>query len=91
VTIDDFMRPDRVIAGCSNEQAELVMRALYSPFLRNRDSLIVMDVHSAELTKYVANAMLATRISFIDEMALRAEKVGAELSMLKATQAINDR
>ena len=138
VAIDDFMRPDRVIVGCDNEQAALLMRALYSPFLRNRDRLILMDVRSAELTKYVANAMLATRISFMNEMAMLAEKVGAdiehvrvgigsdtrigthflyagcgwggscfpkdvralahiaeeagaELSMLKATQAINDR
>ena len=70
VAIDDFMRPDRVIVGCDNDQAALLMRALYAPFLRNRDRLMMMDVRSAELTKYVANAMLATRISFMNEMAL---------------------
>lgn len=83
VAIDDFMRPDRVIVGCDNEQAELLMRALYSPFLRNRDRLIMMDVRSAELTKYVANAMLATRISFMNEMALLAEKVGADIEHVR--------
>jgi UDPglucose 6-dehydrogenase len=72
VAIDDFMRPDRVIVGCDNDQAALLMRALYAPFLRNRDRLLMMDVRSAELTKYVANAMLATRISFMNEMALVA-------------------
>ena len=83
VAIDDFMRPDRVIVGCDNEQAALLMRALYSPFLRNRDRLIMMDVRSAELTKYVANAMLATRISFMNEMALLAEKVGADIENVR--------
>ena len=83
VAIDDFMRPDRVIVGCDNEQAALLMRALYSPFLRNRDRLIMMDVRSAELTKYVANAMLATRISFMNEMALLAEKVGADIEHVR--------
>jgi UDPglucose 6-dehydrogenase len=81
--IDDFMRPDRVVVGCDNEQAALLMRALYSPFLRNRDRLIMMDVRSAELTKYVANAMLATRISFMNEMALLAEKVGADIEHVR--------
>jgi UDPglucose 6-dehydrogenase len=83
VAIDDFMRPDRVIVGCDNDQAALLMRALYAPFLRNRDRLLMMDVRSAELTKYVANAMLATRISFMNEMALLAEKVGADIEQVR--------
>lgn len=83
VAIDDFMRPDRVIVGCDNDQAALLMRALYAPFLRNRDRLLMMDVRSAELTKYVANAMLATRISFMNEMALLAEQVGADIEQVR--------
>lgn len=81
--IEDFMRPDRVIVGADDEQAELLMRALYAPFLRNRDRLLVMDVRSAELTKYAANAMLATRISFMNEMALLAERLGADIERVR--------
>jgi UDPglucose 6-dehydrogenase len=81
--IDDFMRPDRVIVGSDDEQATLLMRALYAPFLRNRDRLLIMDVRSAELSKYVANAMLATRISFMNEMALLAEAVGADIEQVR--------
>jgi UDPglucose 6-dehydrogenase len=81
--IADFMRPDRVILGADDEQATLLMRALYSPFLRNRDRLLIMDVRSAELTKYVANAMLATRISFMNEIAALAEQVGADVEQVR--------
>jgi UDPglucose 6-dehydrogenase len=81
--IDDFMRPDRIIVGSADEQATLLMRALYAPFLRNRDRLQVMDVRSAELTKYAANAMLATRISFMNEMALLAEALGADIEQVR--------
>ena len=81
--IEDFMRPDRVIIGTDDEQSTLLMRALYAPFLRNRDRLLVMDVRSAELTKYVANAMLATRISFMNEMAALAEAVGADIEQVR--------
>jgi UDPglucose 6-dehydrogenase len=81
--IEDFMRPDRVIVGADDEQALLLMRALYAPFLRNRDRLLVMDLRSAELTKYVANAMLATRISFMNEMAALAERVGADIEQVR--------
>jgi UDPglucose 6-dehydrogenase len=81
--IDDFMRPDRVIVGADDEQAMLLMRALYSPFLRNRDRMLQMDLRSAELTKYVANAMLATRISFMNEMALLAERIGADIEQVR--------
>ncbi len=81
--IEDFLRPDRVIVGSDNEQATHLMRALYAPFLRNRDRLLVMDVRSAELTKYVANSMLATRISFMNEMAALAEQVGADIEQVR--------
>jgi UDPglucose 6-dehydrogenase len=81
--IDDFMHPDRVLIGSDDEQATLLMRALYAPFLRNRDRIVLMDVRSAELTKYVANAMLATRISFMNEMASLAERVGADIEQVR--------
>ena len=81
--VDDFMRPDRVIIGADDEQAILLMRALYSPFVRNHDRLIVMDARSAEFTKYAANSMLATRISFMNELALLAEKVGADIEQVR--------
>ena len=72
--VEDFMRPDRVIVGADDERAILLMRALYAPFVRNRDRMLVMDVRSAEFTKYAANAMLATRISFMNELARLAER-----------------
>ena len=81
--VDDFMRPDRVIIGADDEQALLLMRALYSPFTRNRDRIILMDRRSAEFTKYAANAMLATRISFMNELALLAESVGADIERVR--------
>ena len=81
--VEDFMRPDRIIVGADNEQAILLMRALYAPFQRNHERLIVTDVRSAELTKYAANAMLATRISFMNELANLAEKLGADIEMVR--------
>ncbi len=81
--IDDFMRPDRIIVGADDERAILLMRALYSPFTRNRDRLLVMDTRSAEFTKYAANSMLATRISFMNELALLAEEVGADIELVR--------
>ena len=81
--VDDFMRPDRIIVGCDDERASLLLRAVYLPFMRNRDKLVVMDVRSAEFTKYAANAMLATRISFMNELALLAEKVGADIEQVR--------
>jgi UDPglucose 6-dehydrogenase len=77
--VEDFMRPDRVVIGSDDEEATRVMRALYAPFQRNHERLIVMDVRSAELTKYAANAMLATRISFMNEFANLAERLGADI------------
>ncbi|MDO9436504.1 UDP-glucose/GDP-mannose dehydrogenase family protein [Hydrogenophaga sp.] len=81
--VDDFMRPDRIIVGANDEQAVHLMRALYAPFQRNHERLIVTDVRSAELTKYAANAMLATRISFMNELANLAEKLGADIEMVR--------
>ena len=81
--VEDFMRPDRIVVGADNDQAIYLMRALYSPFQRNHERLIVTDVRSAELIKYAANAMLATRISFMNEMANLAEKLGADIEMVR--------
>jgi UDPglucose 6-dehydrogenase len=81
--IDDFMRPGRIVLGCDDEQAALNMRALYAPFQRHHDRLILMDIRSAELTKYAANAMLATRISFMNELANVAEKIGADIESVR--------
>jgi UDPglucose 6-dehydrogenase len=81
--VDDFMRPDRIVIGSDDERASLLMRAVYAPFMRNKDKLVVMDVRSAELTKYAANAMLATRISFMNELALLAERVGADIEWVR--------
>ena len=72
--IDDFMRPDRVVVGTDNPRTTELLRALYEPFTRNHDRLVVMDIRSAELTKYAANAMLATKISFMNELAAMAER-----------------
>jgi UDPglucose 6-dehydrogenase len=81
--VEDFMRPDRIVVGADDERARLLMQALYSPFQRQRNKLVMMDIRSAELTKYAANAMLATRISFMNEMALLAEKLGADIEQVR--------
>ena len=81
--VEDCMRPDRIIVGADDERAILLMRALYQPFMRNHDRLQIMDVRSAEFTKYAANAMLATRISFMNELALLAERVGADIEQVR--------
>ena len=77
--VDDFMKPDRVVIGADDEHAISLLRAVYAPFQRNHERLLVMDVRSAELTKYAANAMLATRISFMNEMANLADELGADV------------
>jgi UDPglucose 6-dehydrogenase len=81
--VKDCMRPDRIIIGTDSHHAEAVMRELYEPFNRNHEKIIVMDVRSAELTKYAANCMLATKISFMNEMAILAEKLGADIEMVR--------
>ncbi len=81
--IDDFLKPDRIIVGTESERAQTLMRELYEPFNRNHERTIFMDVRSAELTKYAANAMLATKISFINEMANLAERLGADIEEVR--------
>ena len=81
--VEDFMKPDRIVIGTDSERATELLRQLYAPFQRNRDRLTVMDVKSAELTKYAANAMLATRISFMNELAVLAEKLGADIEQVR--------
>jgi UDPglucose 6-dehydrogenase len=81
--IDDFMRPDRIVVGTDNPRTTELIRALYEPFTRNHDRLVVMDIRSAELTKYAANAMLATKISFMNELAAVAERVGADIEKVR--------
>lgn len=81
--IDDFMRPDRIVIGADDEYGQARMRALYAPFVRNHDRILHMDARSAELTKYAANAMLATRISFMNELANLAEDLGADIESVR--------
>ena len=81
--VEDFMRPDRIVIGAEDPDAIAAMRELYGPFQRNHERLQVMDIRSAELTKYAANAMLATRISFMNELALLAERLGADIEHVR--------
>ncbi|RZV36697.1 MAG: UDP-glucose/GDP-mannose dehydrogenase family protein [Chromatiales bacterium] len=81
--ISDFMKPDRIIVGTDNPRTTELLKSLYEPFNRNHDRLISMDVRSAELTKYAANAMLATKISFMNELANLAEKFGADIEAVR--------
>ncbi len=81
--IADFMKPDRIIIGSENEQSIAVLKSLYSPFFRTHDRFIIMDIKSAELTKYAANAMLATKISFMNEIANICELVGADINKVR--------
>jgi len=81
--INDFMKPDRVVVGAKNQKAIDTMRELYAPFTRSHDRFISMDVKSAEMTKYTANAMLATKISFMNEIANICERVGADVNLVR--------
>lgn len=81
--VNDFLKPDRIVVGCDNDRVEKLMRELYAPFNRNHDKLMFMDLRSAELTKYAANAMLATKISFMNEMSRVAEKLGADIELVR--------
>ena len=81
--VDDFMRPDRIIVGTDDAESTETLRALYAPFNRNRDRLLVMDIQSAEFTKYAANAMLAVRISFMNEMANLADRLGVDIENVR--------
>ena len=81
--IDDFMKPDRIIIGSDNPRTTELMRELYSPFNHNRDRLVTMDIRSAELTKFAANALLATKISFMNELSNMAELLGADIEQVR--------
>jgi UDPglucose 6-dehydrogenase len=81
--IEDFMKPDRIVVGTDNPRTTELMRALYAPFNRNHDRMISMDIRSAELTKYAANAMLATKISFMNELSNLAERLGADIEHVR--------
>ncbi|PHS56521.1 MAG: UDP-glucose 6-dehydrogenase [Sulfurimonas sp.] len=81
--INDFMKPDRVVVGAENDKSIELMRELYKPFMKNHDRFIAMDIKSAEMTKYAANAMLATKISFMNEMGHICERVGADINQVR--------
>lgn len=81
--IEDFLKPDRIVVGIADERSKEIMRELYGPFNRNHERLLFMDIRSAELTKYAANAMLATKISFMNELANIAERVGADIETVR--------
>jgi UDPglucose 6-dehydrogenase len=81
--VEDFMKPDRIIVGTDNPRTAEILRNLYEPFNRSHDRMLVMDVRSAELTKYAANAMLATKISFMNELANLADKLGADIEQVR--------
>jgi UDPglucose 6-dehydrogenase len=81
--VADCMRPDRIVIGTSDKESEELLREVYAPFSRSHEKVIVMDVRSAELTKYAANCMLATKISFMNEMANLAERLGADIEMVR--------
>lgn len=81
--IEDFQKPDRIIVGVESDESASIMKTLYSPFQRNRNKLIIMDIRSAELTKYASNAMLATRISFMNELANLSERLGADIEKVR--------
>ena len=81
--VEDFMRPDRVVIGVDDERAKQIMHSIYAPIQRNHERMIFMDIASAELTKYAANAMLATRISFMNELANLAEELGADIEHVR--------
>ena len=89
--IEDFMRPDRIVVGTDNVRTAELMKQLYEPFVRNQHPILVMDVASAELTKYASNAMLATRISFMNELARLCDKVGADISQVRVGMGTDKR
>lgn len=91
VAVDDFMKPDRVVIGTTSERAQKLMNDLYAPFVRQGNPIIFMDEKSAELTKYAANSFLATKISFMNEIAQLCEKLGADVDMVRKGIGTDDR
>ena len=91
VAVEDFMKPDRVVIGAASERARKVMGELYGPFVRSGNPIIYMDVRSAELTKYAANSFLATKISFMNEIAQLCERLGADVDMVRRGIGSDDR
>ncbi len=91
VAVDDFMKPDRVVIGCSGERAKKVMGDLYAPFVRQGNPIIYMDERSAELTKYAANSFLATKITFMNEISRMCELLGADVDMVRKGMGSDDR
>ena len=91
VAVDDFMKPDRVVIGTDSDRAKKLMAELYAPFVRSGNPLIYMDVRSAELTKYAANSFLATKISFMNEIAQLCERLGADVDMVRLGVGSDDR
>lgn len=89
--IDDFLKPDRVVVGVPSEESGRVMRELYAPFVRTNNPILVMDVASAEMTKYAANAMLATRVSFMNEISQLCDKVGADIDQVRIGMGTDSR
>ena len=89
--IDDFLKPDRVVIGCDEPRTAEIMKELYGPFVRTGNPILVMDVASAELTKYAANAMLATRISFMNEIAELCERLGANVNSVREGMGLDSR
>ena len=89
--VDDFLKPERIIIGSSSERATNLMKKLYSPFVRSGNPIIIMDEKSAELTKYAANAFLATKITFMNEIANYCEKVGADVDKVRAGMGTDSR
>src|SRR2546428_2784016 len=89
--IDDFLRPDRIVIGSSSERARGIMAELYAPFVRTESPIYFMDPGSAELTKYAANAMLATRIAFINDLAMLCERVGADVDWVRKAMGADER
>ncbi|MDI9726332.1 UDP-glucose 6-dehydrogenase, partial [Acinetobacter baumannii] len=81
--VNDCMRPERIVVGTDNDEVVELLRELYEPFNRNHDSMILMDIRSAELTKYAANCMLATKISFMNEISNLAERLGADVEKVR--------
>ncbi len=89
--VDDFLKPERIVVGSSSERATALMKKLYSPFVRSGNPIIIMDEKSAELTKYAANSFLATKITFMNEIANYCEKVGADVDMVRAGMGTDSR